>query len=178
MYILMTNYAAMSGSAVLARRRETDLRSKYPKWMLDIVCTFGKWETERQETEILQKYNARLIMKSGDGGVMKTLWDLGEEMKTGFTVDIMDIPIRQETVEISEFYHIDPYRLESKGTILAVLDDALAAKKALREIGVESTIIGNTENSKAKVILFDRDQEKRYLDKPKPDEILKVLPYM
>lgn len=178
MYILMTNYAAMSGSAVLARRRETDLRSKYPKWMLDIVCTFGKWETERQETEILQKYNARLIMKSGDGGVMKTLWDLGEEMKTGFTVDIMDIPIRQETVEISEFYHIDPYRLESKGTILAVLDDALAAKKALREIGVESTIIGNTENSKAKVILFDRDKEKRYLDKPKPDEILKVLPYM
>jgi hydrogenase maturation factor len=89
----------------------------------------------------------------------------------------MEIPIRQETVEIAEFFHIDPYRLESKGTILAVLDDALAAKNALREIGVESEIIGNTESSNAKIILFDRDKEKRYLDKPKDDEILKVLPY-
>jgi hydrogenase maturation factor len=173
----MTNYAALSGSAILSRRRESDLRVKFPKWMLDMVCTFGKWQTEREEIEILKSFKPKAIMKSGEGGVMKTLWDLGEEIKSGFTVDIMEIPIRQETVEIAEFFHIDPYRLESKGTILAVLDDALAAKNALREIGVESEIIGNTESSNAKIILFDRDKEKRYLDKPKDDEILKVLPY-
>lgn len=108
---------------------------------------------------------------------MKTLWDLGEEAKSGFTVDILDIPIRQETVEICEFFHIDPYRLESKGTYLAVLEDAMSAKAALREIGVESEIIGRIESGNAKVILFDRDHETRYLDKPKPDEIKKVLDY-
>ena len=173
----MTNYAAMSGSAVLARRREDVLREKFPKWLLDLVVTFGKWETASEETRILKDHNAICIMKSGEGGVMKTLWDLGEEIKKGFTVDIMDIPVRQETVEICEFFHIDPYRLESKGTILAVLEDAVGAKDALREIGVESQIIGRIENQKAKVILFDRDKETRYLDKPKPDEIQKILPY-
>jgi len=177
MYILMTNYAAMSGSAVLARRKETELRTKFPKWLLDLVVTFGKWTTKSSELKILKDHDASVILESGAGGVMKTLWDLGEEAKSGFTVDIMDIPIRQESVEICEFFHLDPYRLESNGTYLAVLEDAVAAKAALREIGVEAEIIGKLENSKAKVILFDRDHETRYLDKPKPDEIKKVLDY-
>jgi hydrogenase maturation factor len=177
MYILMTNYAAMSGSAVLARRKETELKRKFPKWLLDLVITFGKWTTKSAELKILKDHNASVVLESGDGGVMKTLWDLGEEAKSGFTVDIMDIPIRQETVEICEFFHIDPYRLESKGTYLAVLEDAMSAKAALREIGVESEIIGRLESGNAKVILFDRDHETRYLDKPKPDEIKKVLDY-
>ena len=106
---------------------------------------------------------------------MATLYQLYEKIHKGFTVDLLSIPIRQETVEISEHFSIDPYRLSSRGSFILALDNALCLKNKLNNNNIESEIIGYIENKKSKIILFDVDKEVRCLDKPRQDEEHKVI---
>ena len=44
----------------------------------------------------------------GEGGFYAAFWSLAEELGCGFEIDQLRIPIRQETVEISEVLGINP----------------------------------------------------------------------
>ena len=78
-------------------------------------------------------------------------------------------------MEISEFYHLDPYRLESFGAYIAVVRSGAESIALLNKVGMGACIIGYLNNSKDKVLLFDTDEEVRFLDRPREDELVKVM---
>ena len=80
--------------------------------------------------------------------------------------------IRQETVEVCEFCHLNPYQLTSVGSVLIFTEDGEELVQKYEELGIQATLLGKTTADTARVILGG--EEKRFLDKPAADELLKI----
>ena len=87
--------------------------------------------------------------------------------------DLSKIPIRQDTVEICEFYSIDPYKMISSGSMLIAAKDGAALVEALEKEGIHAAVIGKTTEKKSRIVHYDGQD--KYLGAPDTDEIYKVL---
>ena len=96
-------------------------------------------------------------------GFYAALWDMGEALSSGLTIDIRKVPVAQETVEIFEYFDLDPYLEPSKGTYIAAADRPLDLIKALNERGIPCEMIGYTTKGPARIIM--NSGRIRYLDK-------------
>lgn len=90
----------------------------------------------------------------------------------GLDVALKRIPIQQETVEICEFFGVNPYQMLSTGAALIAAADGegLVQKMALE--GIPSAVIGRTTSGKERILR--NGEEVRYLDKPQMDEMYRV----
>lgn len=116
----------------------------------------------------LRKYPVTAIQQIGSGGIFAALWELTESAGIGMEIEMKQISIRQETVEICEFVHRDPYRMTSCGSALITVKDSEPVIDELQRAGARATKLGVTTNTPVRVILGQT--EKRYLDRPQPDE--------
>ena len=82
------------------------------------------------------------------------------------------IPVKQETIEICEFFELNPYELLSGGCLIMTADNGENLVMALKREGIPSVIVGRTTDRNDRVIY--NEDEKRYLDRPKTDQIYKV----
>ena len=58
-----------------------------------------------------------------EGGIFGALWELAEASGVGLEIELKKIPLKQETVEICEFFGINPYELISSGVMLMAAKD-------------------------------------------------------
>ena len=79
----------------------------------------------------------------------------------------------QETIEVCEHYRLNPYQLTSVGSLLMVTDDGEALTDALRSHQIQAVVIGKMTDNNDKIL--HNGDEIRYLDRPAPDEILKIF---
>lgn len=93
-------------------------------------------------------------------------------MGVGLSIDLKKIPVKQETIEICEFFDLNPYELLSGGSLLIAASDGEELVEGLKETGVSAAVIGKTTGSNDKIIR--NKEEVRFLEPTKPDEILKV----
>lgn len=108
-----------------------------------------------------------------EGGIFGALWEMGEASDVGLSVDIEKIPIKQETVEICDFYNIDPYCLISSGSMLIAAPNGARIVDALAEEGISANVIGHTDDSTQRAVHYDG--QTRYLKPPVADEFHRVL---
>ena len=71
-----------------------------------------------------------------------------------------------------EFCHLNPYQLTSVGSVIVFTERGEELVQTYESLGIQATLIGSTSTEKARVILGG--EEKRFLDKPVPDELLKI----
>jgi len=62
-----------------------------------------------------------------EGGLFRALWELGEELKCGLTVELEAIPVRQEVIEILELFKESPYECSSRGSFVFAADSSFDA---------------------------------------------------
>ena len=74
-------------------------------------------------------------------------------------------------MEICEYLGVNPYELHSEGCLVMTADNGEELAEALRAEGIEAVVIGRTTDKKAKIIR--NDEEVRYMDRPKQDEIFR-----
>lgn len=123
---------------------------------------------------------AAIAVKSGvsamhdvtEGGIYGALWELAEASGIGLEIDLKAIPIRQETVEICEYYRLNPYQLISSGCMLMTSPDGRKLVRDLEEAGIHASLIGRCADGRAKKILNGSDVS--YLERPKTDELYKI----
>ena len=108
-----------------------------------------------------------------EGGVFGALWEVAQASGTGLSIELKEIPIRQETVEICEFYRINPYQLLSTGSLLIVTDNGQELKEVLNRKGIHAELIGKLNDGNDKTI--ENDGEIRHLDLPAADELYKGI---
>lgn len=105
----------------------------------------------------------------GKGGVLTALWQLCEKHNLGLEYNMRKIPIMQATVEISNYYNINPYRLLTKNAYLFLIDtndDKDFDKLDMAEIGKITN-----DNKRVRI-----DGETRaFLTKDFKDEIDKII---
>ena len=108
-----------------------------------------------------------------EGGVFGALWEMAEGAGVGLDVDLRKIPIRQETVEICEFFGVNPYLIMSSGSMMMATDDGYRLVQEMKRAGIEATVIGRTTDGNDRILRNGDDV--RYLDRPQTDELYKVL---
>ena len=81
--------------------------------------------------------------------------------------------MKQETIEICEFFEINPYDLLSGGCLLMAADNGYDLARILEGTGIPAAVIGKTTGSHDRVVI--NEEERRFLELPKPDEIYRVL---
>lgn len=109
------------------------------------------------------------MQQIGSGGILGTLWELAEAAGVGLEVELEKMSIRQETIEICEYYQLNPYQLTSAGSILMVTGSGEKLVKALEESGARASMLGVTTAGNARVVTSRG--ERRFLDRPAPDEL-------
>ena len=98
---------------------------------------------------------------------------MAEASGVGLEIDLKKIPIRQETVEVCEFFGINPYKLISSGCMLMAAEDGNTLVRELEKEGIPATIIGKAIEGNDRVLL--NEDEKRFLEPPKTDELYEVM---
>lgn len=167
--IVFCGYAGLEGTLRILDEAEEELGSRFVPDFL----TRAKKLSDRLVTpeQILPLFDAGVtaVFHAGSGGILAALWEMAETLGMGFRAGMSDISIRQETVEICEYYRLNPYRTASSGSYLIVTDDAAKSIGILEKSGVRAVRLGVTEAQKARVITSG--EEVRYLDRPAPDEL-------
>lgn len=170
--IVMTKWAGIEGTMILAREKEKELLTRYPLPLVSAAQGYEKYLPILPEAATALKSGVYTMHDMRNGGVFGSLWELSKSMGVGLSVDLKKIPVKQETIEICEFFDLNPYELLSGGSLLIVAEKGEELVRMLEEQGISSAVIGQTTDSNDKIIL--NEEETRFLEPAKPDEILKV----
>lgn len=166
--LVVTKWIALAGTSFLAEKYETDLHERYPFSLIDRAKEFGKLISVAEEARAITHFGACAMHHLSQGGIFNALWEMADRAGVGLEVDLKKIPVKQETVEICEYFDINPYYLYSAGSLLIGTDRAEALLAQLAAIGVPAAVIGRVTDGNDRVIRNGEDC--RFLDRPKQDE--------
>lgn len=170
--IVMTKWAGMEAGCILASERE-ELRDVFPETILMRLRKLGEYLSVRPEAQICAREGADCLIDLSEGGIYAALWRLSVKTRRGLHVDMAAIPMLQEIIEFANYYDIDPYKMRSAGSLLAVTADADALVEALEGSGIPAVKIGELTEDHDKILI--NDDEVRYLDLPQTDELHRIL---
>ena len=171
--VVMTKWMGLEGTAVLAQEREAELLERYPFSITTAAKGFEKYLPVLPEAATALKSGATAMHDMRNGGVFGGLYELAGRLGVGLSIDLKKIPVKQETIEICEFFDLNPYGLLSGGSLLIVAEDGDGMVKALQEAGIPAAVIGITTDNNDKVL--HNGEEIRFLEPARPDEIGKVI---
>lgn len=170
--IVMTKWAGIEGTALLAERYADRLRERYPLHMIEEAAALKRQLSVIPEAATAAKSNVSAMHDVSTGGIFAALWELAESAGVGLAVDLKKIPIKQETVEVCEFFGLNPYELLSGGCLLMTTDSGERLVQALKEVHIKAAIIGRTTDNNDRIVI--NEEESRFLERPKTDEITKI----
>lgn len=173
MDIVVTKWIGLEGTTIFAKEKETELKEHFPASFVDTAKAFDQYLSVVPEAAVAVKSGVAAMHDVTEGGLFGALWEMAEASGVGLEIDLKKIPIRQETVEICEYFDVNPYGLISSGMMLMASDDGNALVHALAEANIPATVIGKATEGNDRVIV--RDEERRFLEPPKTDELYKVL---
>ncbi len=173
MDLIATKWVGIEGTSIIAKEKEAELLDAFPKGFLDEAKGFDRYLSVLPEGRIAALHGASAMHDVTEGGIFGALWEMAESSGVGVEVDSKAIPIRQETVEITEHFGINPYGLISSGCMLIATMDGTGLIKKLADAGIPASIIGKVTEGRDR--LLHMDGITRYLEPPKTDELYKVL---
>lgn len=171
--IILTKWIGLEGTSIIVDKNRDELLKKFPSSFIETASLFGGHTCIRQEAEIASAYGISAMTDVSSGGIFGALWEMAEASGVGLDIDLMAIPVRQETIEICEVYGINPYQLISGGALLIACDNGSRLVEKLEEADIPAVVIGSANSSSDRLI--HNDEETRYLDMPMTDEIFKIF---
>ena len=173
MDIVVTKWIGLEGTTIFAKEKEMELKEHFPASFVDTAKAFDQYLSVVPEAAVAVKSGVAAMHDVTEGGLFGALWEMAEASGVGLEIDLKKIPIRQETVEICEYFDVNPYGLISSGMMLMASEDGNALVHALAEANIPATVIGKATEGNDRVIV--RGEERRFLEPPKTDELYKVL---
>lgn len=170
--VILLKWIGLEGTLRVMNEKEEELAKRFVPTFLNQFQQMGPQIFSGKEIEVAREHGASAMQQIAAGGILGTLWEMSEAANVGLEVDLKKMAIRQETVEICEYFHLNPYQLTSVGSILIFSEQGETLVQRYEELGVQATLLGRTTADKAKVILGG--EEKRFLDRPAMDELLKL----
>ncbi len=173
--LLVIGRVGMEGTALLARARRQELEQRFPARFLEQAAALDEGLLLTQAAEAMERLgiNASCCVPVLTDGIYAALWNLADECRCGFDVELTQIPLLQETIELTDYYGINPYQLRSAGAMLAVVKDAEAAAERLGQAGIFARPIGALSTGRDRRI--HNGEEVQSLNRPEADSILQVL---
>jgi hydrogenase maturation factor len=166
--LVLTKWIALAGTAALAVQYEEELKRRYPFTLIDKAKEFEKLMSVAEEARAITHFGACAVHDLSQSGVFGALWEMAERAGTGLEVELKKIPVKQETIEICEYFDINPYYLYSAGSLLIGTTQAEALIRALCAAGIPATVIGRVTDGNDRIIRNGEDV--RFLDRPQQEE--------
>ena len=167
--VVMAGYPALVGTALLAKEKEAELKKRFPLELVETAMQFDTQLCMKQAARIGWDCEAAAMHDVSQGGIFGALWEFCESGQTGLEADLRKIPIRQETIEICEWYGWNPYQLMSGGCLLMAVPNGRKTVDQLLQAGICARVIGRTTAKKDRIL--HNGEEVRFLDKPAQDEL-------
>lgn len=172
-FLVVSKWAGLEGTAMLAKERFDELKTKYPAPFVDEARDFKKNILIKEDMEAALEAGITAAHDLSNGGVFAGLWEIAEKAGLGLEADLRSIPLRQETIEICEFFEINPYQLMSGGAVIFATPNGEKLVDALADKGIPSAVVGRLVKGNGKTIT--NADETRFLELPQADEIHKIL---
>ncbi len=171
--IVISKWIGLEGTACLAKHNREKLLARYPAYLVEEAEDFDRFLSIIPEAATAGKSSVCAMHDASEGGIFASLWELAEGAGVGLTIDLKKLPLRQETVEVCECLGVNPYELRSGGCLIMTSRDGLGLVAALQEKQIPAVVVGKVTDSKDRILL--NEDEVRYMERPKQDEIYKMI---
>ncbi len=192
--ILIVGEAGRYGASFIVESSRREFNSEYDNFSLKLnenmhfLDRFAKtyldeavMDTDEcyisEVTEALVQGGASFIHDVSFGGIYRSLIEIAEYSNHGIDIIHEKVPIRQDTIEISEFFGINPYELLGTGGVVAIVkpDRLERMETELRGANIQYSIAGELTESGERVVHSENFHMKRSLTYYEGDEIYKVM---
>lgn len=173
MDIIVTKWIGLEGTSILAKEKKRELLTHFSESFIHQAQKFDEMLSVIPEAKAAVLSGVGAMHDVTEGGIFGALWEMAESSGVGLEIDLKQIPLKQETVEICEFFGINPYELISSGAMLMAAEDGTRLVMDLKKAGIFATVIGKATEGNDRILY--NGEERRFLEPPKTDELYQVL---
>ena len=171
--IVYAGWAGLEGMLRIIGEKEAELRERFTPAFIGQMKAYDSELCGLSKIAVADAMGVSVIRQVSRGGILASLWDLAKDTELGLNLDLKKIAVRQETIEVCEYFRLNPYQLASGGSFLMLTENGEALADALNQKGIQAAVIGQLTDSNDKIIHNGEDM--RYIDRPAPDELMKVF---
>ncbi len=171
--IVITKWIGLEGTSIIAKEKRAELLTRYPGDFIETASDFDKYLSVVPEAAVAVKSGVSAMHDVTEGGIFGALWEMAESSGVGLEIDLKKIPVRQETIEVCEFFGINPYELISSGSMLMAAENGNQLVRDLEKAGIPAVVVGKATAGNDRVLV--NEEERRFLEPPKTDELYKVV---
>jgi hydrogenase maturation factor len=171
--IIATKWIALEGTVILVREEQNKLRRYFSASFLNRVKAWDEKINVSYEATLAAGMEELSYYEAGIGGIYGSLWNYAAASDVGLEITLNKIPILQETIEICEVLHLNPYQLLSGGCLLIGTAKGKQTVEKLEESGVKCRIIGKAVKGNDRMI-YSKDGG-RFLTPVENDELNKYF---
>ncbi|RHP06097.1 AIR synthase-related protein [Dorea sp. AF36-15AT] len=171
--IVYAGWAGLEGMLRIIGEKEAELRERFTPAFIGQMKAYDSELCGLLKIAVADAMGVSVIRQVSRGGILASLWDLAKDTELGLNLDLKKIAVRQETIEVCEHFRLNPYQLASGGSFLMLTENGEALADALNQKGIQAAVIGQLTDSNDKIIHNGEDM--RYIDRPAPDELMKVF---
>ena len=170
--LVIAGTVGREGAAMLAVEYAKRLEERYATSYIEAAKHLFDDASMTAIADILQEKEVIAVHDVREGGIFAALWEMAAAANVGLSIELKNIPIKQHTIEVCEYFNLNPYMLRSGGTLLLACANGARIVEQLKNAGVEAAVIGQTTAGNDRLIRYD--DEARFLEPPKMDEYYKV----
>ena len=170
--LVVAGTVGREGAAMLAAEYAKRLEERYAPSYVEAAKHLFDDGSMTAVADILQEKEVVSVHDVREGGIFAALWEMAAAANVGLSIDLKNIPIKQHTIEVCEYFNLNPYMLRSGGTLLLACANGARIVEQLKNAGVQAAVIGQTTAGNDRLIRYD--DEARFLEPPKMDEYYKV----
>lgn len=169
--LIMTNYAATEGTAIIAYDCEDKIKETLSKEEIEEAKALNTSFSVVKEGLIAAKYGVTAMHDVTEGGILGAIHELCAASSCGAVIEQEKIPMLPVTKRICETLHLNPYRLISSGSMLIAVKEPEGLISLLNEAGVKSTAIGRITK---KDVVSVANGIKQVVEPPLSDELYSI----
>ncbi|MCL4368312.1 MAG: AIR synthase family protein [Actinobacteria bacterium] len=140
--MVLTKSAGLEGTAVLATDFEKRLQGAMSAEALARAQGFRAEISVVPEGLAAARMGATAMHDATEGGVLGAIYEMVTAAGLGVEVDKDAVPVRPETADVCSFFHAEPLKLISSGSMLIACPDGKAMVTELGALGIPAAVIG------------------------------------
>ena len=172
--IIMTKWAGIEGTSIIVKEMGEKWKEKLSIDEYEDALNMDNLLSVLKEGLILGKLGANYMHDITEGGVYGAVWEASKVIEKGVKIWKENIPIKEVTKRICESFDINPYRLISSGSMLAVVPSGNIEeiKENFIKEGIKLSVIGEIIEEG---IFVEEMGKKENISEPGSDELYKAL---
>ena len=150
--VVITKWIGLEGTSIIAKEKKQQLLTRFSPRFVETAMGFSDYLSVVEDARIAVSVGVTAMHDVTEGGIFGALWEVAEGSGCGLEINLLDIPVRQETVEVCEEFGINPYELISSGSMLITTPDGLGVVRQLQKAGINAAVVGKVTKGNDRVL--------------------------